>query len=48
MFRKSSGEEEDIEMQSVLLLKQTLQGVQGIQTFAFCLLTVNDEHTKQT
>ena len=24
------------------------QGVQGLQVFAFCILTVNDEHTKQT
>ena len=24
------------------------QGVQGLQAFAFCILTVNDEHTKQT
>ena len=24
------------------------QGVQGLQTFAFCVLTVNDEHTRQT
>ena len=24
------------------------QGVQGLQAFAFYVLTVNDEHTKQT
>ena len=30
---------------SSLILKQ---GVQGLQAFAFCILTVNDEHTKQT
>ena len=24
------------------------QGVQGLQTFALCVLTVNDEHTRQT
>ena len=23
-------------------------GVQGLQAFAFCILTVNDEHSKQT
>ena len=28
-----------------LILKQ---GVQGLQGFAFCILTVHDEHTKQT
>ena len=25
---------------------QLRQGVQGLQAFAFCLVTVNDEHTK--
>ena len=30
---------------SSLILKQ---GVQGLRAFAFCILTVNDEHTKQT
>ena len=24
------------------------QGVQGLQTFAFCVLIVNDEHMRQT
>ena len=24
------------------------QRAQGLQTFAFCVLTVNDEHTKQS
>ena len=24
------------------------QGVQGLQAFAFCVLTVDNEHTKQT
>ena len=24
------------------------QGVQGLQALAFCILTFNDEHTKQT
>ena len=24
------------------------QGVQGVQAFTFCVLTVNDEHTRQT
>ena len=28
-----------------LILKQ---GIQGLQVLAFCILTINDEHTKQT
>ena len=28
-----------------LILKQ---GVQGLQAFTFCILIINDEHTKQT
>ena len=28
-----------------LILKQ---GFQGLQAFAFCILTINDQHTKQT
>ena len=35
----------DVTILSFLILKQ---GVQGLQAFAFCILTVNDEHTKQT
>ena len=35
----------DVTILSSLILKQ---GVQGLQVFAFCILTVNDEHTKQT
>ena len=35
----------DIMILSSLILKQ---GVQGLRAFAFCILTVNDEHTKQT
>ena len=35
----------DVTILSSLILKQ---GVQGLQAFAFCILTVNDEHTKQT
>ena len=35
---------------NVLILASLIlkQGVQGIKAFAFCILTVNDEHTKQT
>lgn len=29
-------------------LLQLQQGVQGLQGFVFCVLTINDEHTKQT
>ena len=28
------------------MLRQIEQGVQGLQAFAFCGVTVNDEHTK--
>ena len=35
----------DVTIFASLILKQ---GVQGLQAFAFCRLTVNDEHTKQT
>ena len=44
----TEAEEEDRErqLQSVTLFKQTRQGVQGLKTFAFCIVTVNDEHTK--
>ena len=34
----------DVTILAYLILKQ---GVQGLQTFAFCILTVNDEHSKQ-
>ena len=34
----------DIIMLASLIIKE---GVQGLQVFAFCLLTVNDKHTKQ-
>ena len=33
-------------MGSVMLFKQTQQGVQGLQAFAFSVVTVNDAHTK--
>ena len=29
-----------------MLFKQTQQGVKGLQAFAFCVVTVNDEHAK--
>ena len=35
----------DVTIFASLILKQ---GVQGLRAFAFCRLTVNDEHTKQT
>ena len=35
----------DVTILSSLILKQ---GVQGVQAFPFCILTVNDEHTKQS
>ena len=35
----------DVTILASLILKQ---GVQGLKAFAFCRLTVNDEHTKQT
>ena len=35
----------DVTVLASLILKQR---VQGLQVFAFCILTVNDEHTKQT
>ena len=35
----------DVTILSSLILKQ---GVQGLQACAFCILTVNVEHTKQT
>ena len=35
----------DVTILACLILKQ---GVQGLQAFAFCLLTVNDEHAKQS
>ena len=35
----------DVTILASLILKQ---GVQGLQAFSFCMLTVNDEHTKQT
>ena len=28
--------------------QKTKQGAQGLQTLTICLLTVNDEHAKQT
>ena len=34
----------DITILASLILKQ---GVQGLQAFAFCILTINDQHTKQ-
>ena len=35
----------DVTVLACLILKQ---GVQGLQAFSFCMLTINDEHTKQT
>ena len=35
----------DVMVLASLILQQ---GVQGLQAFAFCILTANDEHTKQT
>ena len=35
----------DVMILAFLILKQ---GVQGLQAFAFCILTINDEHRKQT
>ena len=35
----------DVMILASLILKQ---GVQGLQAFAFCILTINDEHRKQT
>ena len=29
------------------MAKEVLRGVWGLQGFPFCVLTVNDEHTKQ-
>ena len=35
----------DVTILATLILKQ---GVQGLQAFAFSILTINDEHRKQT
>ena len=35
----------DVTILASLILKQ---GVQGLQAFAFCISTVNDEHAKRT
>ena len=29
------------------MAKEVIRGVQGLQEFPFCVLTGNDEHTKQ-
>ena len=45
IFQKSCGEEDwERQLQSLMLFKQTRQ--QGLQTFDFCVVNVNDEDTK--
>ena len=47
MSRKKEEEDgENRQTQTVLLFKQTQKEVQGLQAFAFSIVTINDEHTK--